>query len=260
MLAAAGAAVAGRALWLEPRRVSVTHVELELEGWPEELDGLRVGAVADLHTGSGYVDAARVGRVAARLNAEAPDLIALLGDYVDSAAAKAKGRARPVATELGALRAPLGTYAVLGNHDWDVGGRRIAGLLREAGITVLRNDAVELEGFWLVGLDDPNLSDARVGQAFERVPPGAAALALSHDPDTFRRLPRQATLTLAGHTHGAQVALPLLSRLISPSDYVAGVLREDGKTMYVSRGVGTTHLPLRFRAPPEIALLTLRAG
>jgi len=238
----------------------VRRLDLDLAGWPPELDGLRIGAVADLHTGSGYMDTARVRRVVERLNGESPDLVALLGDYADASGADAKAQEAAAIAELGRLRARLGVYAVLGNHDLAVGGRRAAAMLRETGIPVLRNGAFDLAGLWLVGVDDPNRGTARVGEAFRNVPDGAAAIVLSHDPDLFPRLPDEARLTLSGPTTGAQVALPLVDELIAPTrrGYVSGLVRDGGKTLYVSRGVGTSHLPLRFRAPPEIALLTLR--
>src|SRR5687767_6810679 len=128
------AAAAYRALWWEPRHVRLTRRLVPLRRWPEDLDGLRVAVIADLHTGAPHVSLAKLSRVVERVNAEGPDLVALLGDYVDRQVAGAT-RVAPgaVAAALGRLRAPLGVTAVLGNHDWTEGGREIASALSGAG-------------------------------------------------------------------------------------------------------------------------------
>jgi predicted MPP superfamily phosphohydrolase len=136
--------------------------------------------------------------------------------------------------------------------------------LREAGIEVLVNDAVAVdrggEVLWIAGLADMRERDADATVALAMVPQGQALIALTHDPDMFPFLRDRADVVLAGHTHGAQVGLPLLRRAALPSRaaYAGGEVREGGGYMYVSRGVGTTGLPIRVAAPPEIALLRLR--
>jgi predicted MPP superfamily phosphohydrolase len=121
--------------------------------------------------------------------------------------------------------------------------------------------AVEHEGevLWLAGLADMRERDADVSIALAMVPPQQALIALTHDPDTFPSLRDRAQVVLAGHTHGGQIGLPLLRRAAAPSEhgYTGGEVREGGGYMYVSRGVGTTGLPIRFAAPPEIAVLRL---
>jgi uncharacterized protein len=271
LAAAAGlggaAALAVRALWVEPRRLELRRMALAVPGWTEELDGLRVAVVADLHTGAPHVDERRVEDVVARVNAERPDLVALLGDYVDEVVRFADPvTPEAVARRLAALEAPLERVAVLGNHDWKEGGRRIATALRDAGITVLENEAVELpRGLWVAGLTDRGKRVPRIGRTLETVPDNAPCILLSHNPDVFPRVPASVSLTLAGHTHGAQLNVPLLRGRAVPSRfglrYAGGHVEEGGRQMYVSRGVGTSGLPLRFRAPPEIAVIELsRAG
>ena len=262
-LALGGVAFAARALWFEPRRVVVRRISLALPSWTPELDGLRVAAVADLHTGAPHVDERKLERIVARVNAEKPDLVALLGDFVDHEVALATPVApEAVAARLTALEAPLGTLAVLGNHDWTEGAPRVAAALRERGIPVLENEAVELgEGLWVAGLADAASSTARIDKALAPVPEGAPCLLLSHNPDVFPRVPARVSLTLAGHTHGGQLNLPLLRRLTMPSyyglRYAGGLVEEAGRQMYVSRGLGTSGLPLRFGVPPEIAVIEL---
>jgi predicted MPP superfamily phosphohydrolase len=262
-LLGAAAAVAARALWLEPSRLVVRRLTLRVPHWTPALDGLRVAAVADLHTGALHTGEGWVERIVERVNGERPDLVLLLGDYVDRRAVLAQPVApEAVAARLAAIEAPLGLLAVLGNHDWTEGGRRVAAALRGAGIPVLENEAVEAgRGVWVAGLADAAKRVARIELALEPVPAGAPCILLSHNPDVFPRVPAGVSLTLAGHTHGAQLNLPLLRRAAVPSRfgtrYAGGLVDEGGRQMYVSRGLGTSGLPLRFRAPPEIAVIEL---
>ncbi|HVG38895.1 MAG TPA: hypothetical protein VM870_06385, partial [Pyrinomonadaceae bacterium] len=165
------------------------------------------------------------------------------------------------------LRARFGVFAVLGNHDWWFDGQRVTAAIKAANIRVLENEAVPLAPdkptVWLAGLADlwtrPQAIERTVGQ----VPPGAYTIALTHNPDIFPHVPTSVGLTLAGHTHGGQVNLPLLGRLVVPSDfgqrYARGRVSENGHDLYVTSGVGTSIMPIRFDVPPEICLLTLRA-
>jgi uncharacterized protein len=240
----------------------VRRIDVELDKWPQRLEGLRVAVISDLHTGAPWVDPQRI---VAGVNALRPDLVALVGDYADPTVPLGEPVApEAVAKELGQLRAALGVFAVLGNHDWYHYGERVPRALREAGLEVLENDAVAIEHngevLWIAGLADMRERDADVRVALAMVPPGQALIALTHDPDMFPSLRRRADVVLAGHTHGGQIGLPLLRRAAAPTrgGYIFGEVREGGGYMYVSRGVGTTGLPIRLAAPPEIALLRLR--
>jgi uncharacterized protein len=258
-----GAAVAWRALWQEPRSDRVRERELRLPRWPAELDGLRVALVSDLHTGAPHVDEARIERLVSAVNERGPDLILLLGDFVD---ASVRG-GRPVAPEavarrLGALRARLGVLAVLGNHDWRHDGERVAAALRAAGIPVLEDEAVDLGALHVAGLADARTRGPDVRVALRDVPPGAPVLLLSHDPDMFPTVPDRVALTVSGHTHGGQVAVPILRRRVIPSRfgerYARGHVVEDGRHLYVTAGFGTTGWPVRLLAPAEVVILELR--
>jgi predicted MPP superfamily phosphohydrolase len=263
--ALAGAAVGGWSVFVEPRQVHVRRLERHLHPWPKALDGLRVAVLSDLHAGAPHVDEDKVARIVAKVNAERPDVVALLGDYVDPTVAFG-GTVSPeaVAERLGELNAPLGSFAVLGNHDWLNDGERVKRALRHAAITVLENDAASLGHggcvLWIVGLADASERAPDTFTPFSLIPPDAPAIVLTHDPDLFASVPDRAALTLAGHTHGGQVNVPVLRRLVAPSPYGGGEVVEGEQRMYVSRGIGTSRLPIRFRAPPEIAVLTLRSG
>jgi predicted MPP superfamily phosphohydrolase len=252
-----------RALWWEPRQLRVRELDLAPAHWPAELDGLRVGVVSDLHAGAPHIRATTVERVADRLAERRPDLIALLGDYVDPAVRGGEPVApEAVAQALAGLRAPLGVLAVLGNHDWANAGERMPRALEAAGITVLEDAARELRpGLWAVGLGDARTRDPDPAAALSAVPPDAAVIVLAHDPDVFPRIPARASLTLSGHTHGGQVDLPLLRRRVIPSRYgdryAAGHVVEDGRHLFVTRGVGTSGWPVRLRSVPEVVILRL---
>ena len=264
-IVATGAALVAWSGWIEPRRTVVRRRTLRLADWPGALEGLRIGLVSDLHASAPHVDAGRVERVAALVQRQRPDLICLLGDFVDWKVSFARPLApEVVARALGALRAPLGVVAVLGNHDHKTDGPRVASALREAGIAVLENAAMPVgrgeRTLWIAGLEDPTHRTPDVAAALERVPAGAPLVVLSHDPDMFPGIPARAALTLSGHTHGGQVNLPLVRRRILPSRYRAGAFEEGGRRMFVTRGIGEARLPVRVGAPPEVVVLTLVAS
>lgn len=265
---AVGGALAAYSLFVEPRRLRVRRVSLSLPHWPRVYDGFRLALVSDLHAGTPHVGVEQVAQVASLVEREQPDLVALLGDFVDDEAAFAE-TVDPfaVARVLGRIRSPLGRVAVLGNHDWRTGGERVRDALRSARITVLEDEAVRLHAarvpLWVAGLADATERVPDVAGALASVPDDAALLVLSHDPDLFPRVPERAALTVSGHTHGGQVDIPLVRRRVIPSRfgdrYHAGHIEEDGRHLFVTRGVGTSGWPLRFRSAPEIVVLTLLA-
>ena len=263
--AAAAAALGAYSLWIEPRRLVVRREQLTLPAWPAALDGLRVGLLADLHAGMPHAGLDAVGRAAGALAAERPDLICLLGDFIDRRAHFARSiDTRALAARLGSLTAPRGVIAVLGNHDWYAGAREIADALEEVGIRVLEDDAAPAgDGLWTAGVGDYRSRGAHLGRALSGVPDDAAALLLSHDPDVFPAVPARVALTLSGHTHGGQVGIPYLRRPFLPSRhgerYVHGHVTEDGRHLYVTSGVGTSGIPVRLLMPPEVVILTLRS-
>lgn len=255
-------------LWYEPRNVRLRRLTIQPPRWPPALDGLTIAVVSDLHTGAPHVDARRVQRMVARVNQAAPDLVALLGDYADPAVAFAE-RIEPeqIARILAGLRAPLGRFAVLGNHDWHEHGGAMPRALRAEGITVLENDAVRVDAaaapLWVAGLADATTREPRLDGTLAVVPADQPVLLLTHNPDVFPDVPDRVSLTLAGHTHGAQVDLPVVRDKVTPSQhgahYTNGHQVEGGRHLFVSPGVGTSRFPIRFRARPEITLLRLEA-
>jgi predicted MPP superfamily phosphohydrolase len=259
------AALLWRGLWLEPRRNRVRERTLRLPRWPEELDGLRVALISDLHTGAPHVDAARLERVVEAVGAQRPDLVVLLGDFIDpNVRGGSTVEPQAVAAALGRLRAPLGVFAVLGNHDWQNAGEAIAAALRAAGITVLENEAVAAGPLYVAGLADLRTREPDIAATLAEVPDDAPVIVLSHDPDLFPQIPERVSLTLSGHTHGGQVAVPLLRRRFIPSRFgerfARGHVEEGGRHLYVTSGLGTSGWPVRLLVPSEIVILTLRAA
>ena len=248
-------------------RLRLPEHDLALPHWPERLAGLRVAVVSDLHAGGPNMRADDVGALVEAVNAAAPDLVALVGDYVDPDVLGGR-RLDPaeVATRLARLRPP--SAAVLGNHDWYHEGHAVGDALRHAGLTVLENEAraFSLRGTTLhvAGIADARHRDARVGSALAGIPRDEPILVLCHDPDLFPLVPRRVSLTLAGHLHGGQVDLPLIRRWAMPTRhgdrYKEGHVVEGGRHLFVSRGAGETGLPIRLFAPAEVPILRLLSG
>jgi predicted MPP superfamily phosphohydrolase len=262
-------AIAAYAVLVRPRRIRLREVELALPRWPAELDGLRVAVITDLHAGAVHVGEEAVGETVEMANVARPDLVVLLGDYVDPAAAFAREvPPERVAARLAGLEAPLGVLAVLGNHDRKHDPARIEAALEDAGIRVLRDEVARLEprgvALDVVGAREGERRPARSGPLPVPESDAAATLLLSHNPDVFPRVPERVALTLSGHTHGAQVDVPVLRGLVIPSRHGTrfkdGHVVEDGRHLFVCRGVGTSGFPVRLGAPPEVAVLALRSA
>ncbi len=259
------AVLAVDAFWLEPS--SLRLVQYEVPAPAPVLRGLRIAVIADLHGGSPYIGKDKIDAVVAMTNAAHPDLVLMVGDYVSGVPHIWGGphiSIEIIAAHLKALHAPLGVYAVLGNHDNWANPDRVAAALRQNGIKVLDNEHLALTtrngALTLVGFGDQRSHADNVARALSGIAPGTRALCFTHAPDLFAELPSTCALTIAGHTHGGQVVLPLLGRLVVPSrfGYDAGLYHRDGKALFVSTGIGTSTMPVRFGVPPEISLLSLQ--
>jgi len=251
---------------IEPGHVVLREAAVPIARWPPDLGPIRIAALSDVHPGAPHVTLARVRDIVTRVNRAQPDLVVLLGDYVIHGVIGGRFvEPEATAAALRDLRAPLGVYAVLGNHDWWYDGARVRRALEGAGIPVLENAATEVtvngRALWIAGVGDQMSGHDDVRRALSQVPDGAPLIVLTHNPDLFPEMPARALLTLAGHTHGGQVNLPFFGRLIVPSRYgsryAAGHIREDGRDLFVTAGIGTSIIPVRFRVPPEVSLLTV---
>jgi uncharacterized protein len=248
------AAVAVWARWLEPAWIETTFTELEWRG-----PALRLVLLTDLHARPG--GAGRTRRIVRRTNVLDPDLVLIGGDFVEGL--DADPRKLRALRPLAGLRARLGTYAVLGNHDAEPAIRRT---VEGAGIRVLANEHVEVGGAVLVGLGDLRLRESEPIPAFANVPEEAPTIALAHGPKVFE-LERMGRfdLALAGHTHGGQGCMPFTHVCPYLEDdmkpWVKGLYDwPKGGRLYVSRGLGTSGYRARIGARPEIACIDLTAS
>ncbi len=246
------------------RGVRVARLRLKLEDFSKNAPPLRVAFLSDLHYGP------TVGRLATlqawqRVRAARPDVILLGGDFIygDYRGLPALRR------DLQKTTAPLGIYAIWGNHDspWDAQRRApLEKVLIESGVRVLVNEAIELpapwQNVWIVGVDDPSFGDCQPYQALLPLPTNACEILLSHAPDIYKFFAdNTCDLTLCGDTHGGQVCLPNGHALMLNTDFccgfVAGLYRPNEHYLWVSRGVGAVSLPLRLWAPPDVAIFDL---
>jgi predicted MPP superfamily phosphohydrolase len=244
---------------------SVRRVELALARWPAALDGFRIVQISDVHLGAlrGRDFAAEV---TARVNALAPDLVAVTGDLVDGSVARIGAEAEP----FGALRARHGVWFVTGNHDFYSGASAWVARMGELGWRALRNERVAIEangaGFDLAGVDDTHghLIEAGAGEDVDKALGGRdearAVVLLAHDPATFHRASlRGVDLQLSGHTHGGQI-WPFKYAVRASVPWVAGLYRRGASALYVSCGTGFWGPPMRLGAPAEITEIVLRSA
>jgi predicted MPP superfamily phosphohydrolase len=251
--------------------------------WPADLP-LRIAVIADIHACDPWMGEARIADIVAMANAEKPDLVVLLGDFVCTHR-YVTGYVAPGAwaAELARLEAPLGVYAILGNHDWwfaaiptdpPDNSLSIRRALAQARIPVLENQSLRLSQrgrpFWLIGLGD-QLAFGRRGHhggaddlpaALRELDDDAPAILLAHEPFVFHRTPDRVALTLSGHTHGGQVNFPLVGPPLAFSRsynmaYVYGQYQRGRQRLIVSGGLGTSYAPIRFLRPPEVVIVDL---
>lgn len=256
--------------WLiEPNMLVVRRVTIVSEQW--EGAPLTIAAIGDTHVGSPHVDAARMGKIVRRINRLHPDLVVLLGDYAGGRKHESEMSGREQQEVLGgiatfaALTPRYGVVAVLGNQDNWYGRTSITRAFEEAGVALLVNRNIEIgrDGgdFFVAGLADAYSDHADFESALDGVT--GDSIVLSHSPIPFARMLQDVALMLAGHTHCGQVSVPLFGRPFLPiRDHAHGchLVRENGRTMYVTAGIGTSIVPVRFLNPPEIVLITVRSA
>jgi hypothetical protein len=263
--------------------LTLTGYSPRLPNWPDDLE-LTIAVIADIHACYPWMSEERIGEIVDLANAQKPDLTVLLGDYVCTHR-MVSGYVPPGAwaEQLARLEAPLGVYAILGNHDWWFAAiptepadnsRSVRRALMEAGVALLENQSLRLSQrgrpFWLIGLGDllapvPN----RRGHGAEDLPAAmravygdAPAILLVHEPYFFPWAPDRIALSLAGHMHGGQVNLPIIGPPVGllkrrSSKYIYGEYGLGEKRMIVSGGLGTSLAPVRILRPPEVVMVKL---
>ena len=260
---AAGAAILLFGYWEATSTPIVRSAGIALADWPAGQPPLRVLLVSDIHVAGPDMPPRRVDRIVRQINGLSPDLVLIAGDFVsDRRLSTRTYSASEAIAPLRDLRARLGVVAVLGNHDHWRNAASVHDALRAAGVRVLDNGAARAGPLVIGGVDDAFTGYARpifTVQQMRRLP--GPRLVLTHSPDVFPTLPAAAGLVLAGHTHCGQIVLPLIGALATMSNYGrryrCGVIREGGKALIVTAGVGTSIMPIRIGAPPDMWLLRL---
>lgn len=246
----------------------VRRTTMALPDWPRGQPAVTVALIGDIHVGSRAMDTPRLNRIVDQINALAPDLVVIAGDFVfghDPQAAA--GYATMLTAPLSRLRTPMGTVAVLGNHDhWTVPAA-VARALRRAGATVLANQAVERGPLAIVGIDDAFSGHALPARAMaSALPLRGARVVVSHAPDVIGQLRTgEAPLVLTAHTHCGQAVLfgltvtrsPLTGQRLFDPHYRCGIVHDPDRTVIVTAGLGTSIAPIRIGAPPDLWLITL---
>ena len=241
----------------------VRRAEIGLKDWPAGAPRLRAILISDIHVAGPDMPPERLVRIVDQINALSPDLVFIAGDLVsDKRAATRYYSMADAIRPLAKLRPRLGSFAVLGNHDhWydPIGAKRA---LASAGIQLLENDAAQAGPLAVGGLDDDYTGRDDLARALVRQSGlQGARILLSHSPDPFPEVPSTVGLMLAGHTHCGQIVPPLVGPISTMSRhgkrYACGLVRERGKVLVVTAGLGTSGLPLRFGAIPDMWLLDL---
>lgn len=256
------------ALYWAPERFVISRHTVRLKNWHAEYNGLKLAVISDIHLKKNAADVKRLRSIVQAINAEKPDLILLLGDFLGDVDdwQMQNAPAEQIAGILQELKAKHGVFAVLGNHDWWLNGEGIRDALKEVGIQVLENELITIlinkKPLNIIGLPDAgtrkNMGD------FSKIPSTEIpAIVMAHDPDSFNdpALPYRHELTLCGHTHGGQVKLPLVGAVTAASDmlspYTEGWYSQGDRKLFVTRGVGTSLVKIRYRCTPEVVMLTI---
>lgn len=269
--------VLGAQSFIHPDQVRIARYTPAIPAWPAALS-LRIVMLSDFHFAEPWVNMEALEGIMAKANALAPDIVLLLGDFEEGPRFSRPIAARDWAARLAHLQAPLGTFAVLGNHDYPRIGRNPAAVphppalvaLIEAGVDVLVNRARRLSwrnaAFWLAGLGDQiaQFPDGRrladLSGTLAAVTDNAPVILMAHEPEIFPSVPRRVALTLSGHLHRGQIRLFGHAPIV-PSGFgqrfLHGHIVENGQHLVVGAGLGHSGIPLRFQAPPEIVVIEL---
>ena len=266
-------AITADAALIEPNRPRLVRVDIALPRLPANFDGLTIAHLSDFHFDP-YFSVTPIEAAIRLVNDVKPDIAVLTGDFVTLPLLKTRATVRaatrqiePCAELLRQLRAPLGIWAVLGNHDVFTHALHVETTLRQSGIQVLRNRAVprERDGtrIWLAGVDDVLAGVDDLNRALRGVPAADAVILLVHEPDFADQVANYPVdLQLSGHSHGGQVRFPFVGPIYLPElgqKYPLG-LRQIGRLkLYTNPGVGTLRIPVRWNCPPEVTLIRLRS-
>ena len=245
--------------------LDVEYKNIDIKKWDSRLDGLKIAVIGDFHAGLPFFENWRMEKVVEKINAVNADIILLVGDYVNGRWFQSAMESGRLTKYLSRLKAPLGVYAILGNHDYLYDAGKVRKVLNSAGITLLENSNAKVStpkgDFYVAGIADPLSADYSYSQSLNGIGKGSPVLFMAHTPDVFREIPNEIGITFSGHTHGGQVRLPKIGALFTNTfrgdKLVEGLYRDGDKAIYVTRGVGTSRLPVRFLCTPVISVITI---
>ncbi|MFT4415201.1 metallophosphoesterase [Fredinandcohnia humi] len=256
------------ARYYEPRLIEVSIYNITHPLIPPTFHNKKIVQFSDTHIGH-HFDLEQLNRVVDKINEQKPDLVFFTGDLMDEPNKyAATNHLVPI---LSRIQAPLGKFAIYGNHDHGGYGSEIyKNLMKQTNFTLLMNSSIDIvmneNKITVAGLDDVMLGRPDFSKTFHGIVPSTYTILLAHEPDIAERAAEMgAHLQLSGHSHGGQIQLPFFGPLITPplgSKYYEGnhLVGNNQMQLYVNRGLGTTRLPLRFLSKPEISVYTLQSG
>lgn len=247
--------LAGYSYFIEPNKLEVTNYTIQ----DKELSGVKIVFASDFHIKP--YGQKRLEKIVEIINKQNPDVVVSAGDFVCGHTEHSTMHPQKIAEGLAKVKSKYGFYTTLGNHDGWYDRWYIKELLEKQNIKVLnnKNEKLQINGkeIFIAGVEDmmtafPNMEDALKGTK-------TPTILLTHTPDVFPDIPRNVNLTLAGHTHGGQVRLPIIGPIFTASNYgnkyAIGFIEENGKKLITTRGIGVSILPFRFNCPPEIVVI-----
>lgn len=256
---------------IEPKLLTIKQHSITHSLIPSGFNGFKILQFSDTHIGFQY-DLPQLKELVNKINALKPDIILFTGDLMDTP--NQYGKINSLAPILKNLQAPFGSFAIYGNHDHGgYGSDLYRNVMKEAGFTLLLNETQKVslltnESLYIAGIDDAMLGRPDIQGTLETIPDNVYTILLSHAPDLADQAASigNVHLQLSGHSHGGQIQIPFLGAIIKPpfaKKYFEGFYQightSNPLTLYVNRGLGTTRLPFRFLAPPEITLFTLQS-
>ena len=243
----------------EPYTLTVQHYDIQ----NDNLTGLKIVFATDFHIAPYSFEKRRLRHIINEINKQNPDIVILGGDYVNGHKQSSSLPAAEILNYLRKIKSRYGMFAVLGNHEAYYGKNEVIEAFEKAEITLLENQNLTLSmdhrKITLAGVKDYSTDLPDIEQALKNAQ--APTILISHSPDIFPLVP-QVDLVLAGHTHGGQIVFPFIGALLIPSDYGKkyryGKIIENGNTIIISKGLGTSLLPLRFNCKPEIVVIEFK--
>lgn len=269
-----GIAVLIYSIFVEPYSLSVEETDLKIPRWSEKLNGLKIVVVSDIHGGSHGVSEEKIRRVVENVNEQNADFVFLLGDFVSETGNRPVDGAdktelrmpiETIAENLKNLRSKYGVFAVIGNHDHWYNEPKVRSELNGAGIKMLENETTEFdingEKLIIWGIEDYWKKFHVPLEPLLLIEDKKNILVITHNPDSVLKIPAAFSILFAGHTHGGQAKFPVFGAhaFVNDPRFTEGFAEVDDKAIFTTTGIGTTGFPIRFRVPPEIAVLKLYA-